>query len=88
MTINYDWYTTIGTRQHMQHLSLRQLFITNPSRSIGLKKSVFLNLALIFAFKCTLKCRLKFVSFWTSLKFSHLLMGYSAFEMKNKCNIG
>ena len=30
----------IGTRQHMQHLSLRQLFITNPSRLIGLKKSV------------------------------------------------
>ena len=28
----------IGTQQHMQHLSLRQLFITNPSRSIGLEK--------------------------------------------------
>ena len=27
-------------RQHMQHLSFRQLFITNPSCSIGLKKSV------------------------------------------------
>ena len=24
----------------MQHLSFRQLFITNPSRSVGLKKSV------------------------------------------------
>ena len=30
----------IGTRQHMQHLSLRQLFKTNPSPSIGHKKSV------------------------------------------------
>ena len=30
----------IGTRQHMQHLSLRQPFITNPSRSIGVKKFV------------------------------------------------
>ena len=30
----------IGTQQHMQHLSFRQLFITNPSSSIGLKKSV------------------------------------------------
>ena len=29
----------IGTLQHMQHLSLKQLFVTNPSRSIGLKKS-------------------------------------------------
>ena len=36
----------IGTRQHMQHLSLRQLFITNPSRSVGLKKS----LTLLFKF--------------------------------------
>ena len=36
----------IGMGQHMQHLSLRQLFITNPSGFIGLKKSVdfiFLN---------------------------------------------
>ena len=32
----------IGTRQHMQHLSLRQLFITNPSLSVGLKKSLTL----------------------------------------------
>ena len=32
----------IGTRQHMQHLPLRQLFITNPSRSVGLKKSLTL----------------------------------------------
>ena len=32
----------IGTRQHMQHLSLRQPFITNPSRSIGVKKSLYL----------------------------------------------
>ena len=36
----------ICRRQHTQHLSLRQLLITNPSRSIGLKKLVdfiFLN---------------------------------------------
>ena len=30
----------IGTRQYMQHLSSKQLFITNTSRSIGFKKSV------------------------------------------------
>ena len=34
------------------------------------------NMALIFQFKCTLKCRLQFVSIWTSLKFVHLVMGY------------
>ena len=31
--------------------------------------------ALIFHFKCTLKCRLQFVSIWTSLKFCRLVMG-------------
>ena len=30
-------------------------------------------MALIFRFKCTLKCRLQFVSIWTSLKFSRLV---------------
>ena len=30
----------IGMRHHMQHLPLRQLFITNPSHSVSLKKSV------------------------------------------------
>ena len=30
---------------------------------------------LIFHFKCTLKCRLPFVSIWTSLKFCCLVMG-------------
>ena len=37
----------IGTRQHMQHLSLRQLFITNPSRSILVLKN---QLTLFFKF--------------------------------------
>ena len=32
-------------------------------------------IALIFHFKCTSKCRLQFVSIWTSLKFCHLVMG-------------
>ena len=32
-------------------------------------------MSLIFHFKCTLKCHLKFVSVWTSLKFCHLVMG-------------
>ena len=32
-------------------------------------------MALIFHFKCTLKCRLQSVSNWTSLKFCHLVMG-------------
>ena len=31
---------------------------------------------LIFHFKCTLKCRLQFVSVWTGLKFCRLVMGY------------
>ena len=32
-------------------------------------------IAHIFHFKCTLKCRLQFVSIWTSLKFCRLVMG-------------
>ena len=28
-----------------------------------------------FHFKCTLKCRLQFILFWTSLKFCRLVMG-------------
>ena len=32
-------------------------------------------MGLIFHFKCTLKCRLQFVSIWTSLKFCRLVMG-------------
>ena len=32
-------------------------------------------MALIFHFKCTLKCHMQFVSIWTSLKFCHLVMG-------------
>ena len=32
-------------------------------------------MALIFHFKCTLKCRLQFVSIWTSLKFCRLVIG-------------
>ena len=34
-------------------------------------------MALIFHYKCTLKCRMQFVSIWTSLKFCRLVMGYS-----------
>ena len=34
------------------------------------------HMALIFHFKCTLKCHLLFVSIWTSLKFYRLVMGY------------
>ena len=33
-------------------------------------------MALIFHFKCMLKCRLQFVSIWTSLKFCRLVMVY------------
>ena len=36
---------------------------------------------LIFHFKCTLKCRLQFVSIWTSLKFCHLVMGLRCFTL-------
>ena len=32
-------------------------------------------MALIFHFKCTYKCRWRFVSIWTSLKFCRLVMG-------------
>ena len=34
------------------------------------------SMALIFHFKCTLKCHLQFVSIWTSLKFCNGLIGY------------
>ena len=33
-----------------------------------------LYMALIFHFKCTLKCPVQFVSIWTSLKFCHLVI--------------
>ena len=39
-------------------------------------------MALIFHLKCTLKCRRRFVSTWTSLKFYHLVMGGYGFENK------
>ena len=32
-------------------------------------------MALIFHFKCTLKCRLQYVSIWINLKFCRLVMG-------------
>ena len=32
-------------------------------------------MALIFHFKCTLKCHLQLISVWTSLKFCRLVMG-------------
>ena len=34
MTINYDWYTT-----NYRHAAAYATLITNPSHSIGLKKS-------------------------------------------------
>ena len=39
-------------------------------------------MVLIFHFKCTLKCRLQFVSIWTTLKFCHLVMGQLFSELK------
>ena len=33
------------------------------------------NMALSFHFKCTLKCRLQFISMWASLKFCRLVIG-------------
>ena len=36
-------------------------------------------MVLIFHFKCTLKCRLQFVSVWTILKFCGLVMGQHAY---------
>ena len=41
------------------------------------------NTVLIFHFKCTLKCRLQFVSIWTSLKFCRLVMGKLIKELKS-----
>ena len=42
------------------------------------------NMALIFHFKCTLKCRLQFVSIWTILKFYRLVICLSRdFELKD-----
>ena len=38
-------------------------------------------MALIFHFKCTLQCRLQFVSIWTSLKFCRLVMRLSCDEL-------
>ena len=34
-------------------------------------------MVLIFHSNCTTKCRLQFVSIWTSLKFCHLVMGWA-----------
>ena len=32
-------------------------------------------MALIFHSECTLQCRLQFLSFWTNIKFCHLVIG-------------
>ena len=37
-------------------------------------------MVLIFHFKCTLKCRLQFVSIWTSLKLCHGLTLYNTIQ--------
>ena len=39
-------------------------------------------MALIFHFKCTVKCRLQFVSVLTSLKFCHLVMDLAQRNIK------
>ena len=41
------------------------------------------DMALVFHFKCTLKCHLQFVSIWTSLKFCCLVMGYLFTKREN-----
>ena len=42
-------------------------------------------MALIFQFKCTLKCRLQFVSIWTSVKFCRLVMGSACVDCPGWC---
>ena len=43
-------------------------------------------MVLIFHFKCALKCHLKCVSIWTSLKFCRLVMGYRRLHSKGPKN--
>ena len=44
-------------------------------------------MALIFHLKCTVKCRLEFVSVWTCLKFCCLVMGYRVKDIVRKGEI-
>ena len=39
------------------------------------------HIALIFLFKCTLKCRLQFVLSWANLKFCRLVMDENPFKI-------
>ena len=63
MTTNYDWYTT--NYQHaavyMQYLLPKQMFITNPSPSVDLKKSVdFISLKFLGQFHIFRDTRTKY----------------------------
>ena len=70
--------------QTMPHFDKQNIAVENIVRKgeIACDKQFLLFLqcflpytTLIFHFKCTLKCRLQFVSIWTSLKFFRLVMG-------------
>ena len=51
---------------------MRKGEIAYNKRFLLFSQCFLLYMALIFHFKCTLKCRLQFVSIWTSLKFCRL----------------
>ena len=90
MTYFYDQYYTrkklthYHTMPHFDALKIAYIAVENivREREIACNKQFLLFpqcslpcMALIFHFKCTLKCRLQFVLVWISLKFCRLVMG-------------
>ena len=74
---------TLGTYS-LYHITLHFVAVENIVRKgeIACNKQFLLfsqcflfHMPLIFHFKCTLKCRLQFVSIWISLKFCRLVIG-------------
>ena len=59
-------------------MHLRYIAVENIVRKgeISCNNVFYPYMALIFHFKCNLRCHLKFVSVWTSLKFCSLVMGF------------
>ena len=61
---------------------LRKGEITCSKQFLLFSQCFLYSAALMFLFKCTLKCRLQFVSIWNSLKFCHLVIGISMYWLQ------
>ena len=68
--LTHERYTCIAVENIM-----RKGEIACNKQFLLFSQCFLLYMALNFHFECTLKCRLQFVSIWTSLKFCRLVMG-------------